>query len=421
MCGIFGFSGAHPVDVIRLQWLCYANEVRGDDSTGVYGQKLARSIEPAHAFINQPAFVEAVDGARLVLGHTRAATRGAVIEANAHPFIRELNNTVVVGTHNGVIPDWELRALSTKTNLPIPAVDSMMIYDYLLTHNMDYQRLADIQGSMALAFTVPDTPVLYLYHRKDRPLYYGFRSEGMYYSSESGPLVAIGCTDVKAVPVDTVVGFKEGVQVWDTYVKPPAEQSALPYGGNWRSKYNSRAWDKYYDDDLPDFRSTDSGSIIYGTLDVDFGRIVAPFVGAVVRLSHNGLVRSVVGVDGMFGLRLSPDDAGKQVDILVSTGFAPKDTLAKFNVYVPKFQSSVMFAHITVSLDGQNHKIKITEYRELTPDVERRLSALPCLQESVNRLNEQRFAQCLSKHGAKRVWKALRDKQMKNLYQQIKY
>lgn len=418
MCGIFGFSGAHPVDVVRLQWLCHANEVRGDDSTGVYGHKLARSVEPAHSFINQPAFVEAVDGARLVLGHTRAATRGAVIEDNAHPFIRKLNNMTIVGTHNGVIGDVELRALSSKTQLPIPAVDSMMIYDYLMVHNMDYQKLTDIRGSMALAFTLPGTQVLYLYHRQNRPLYYGFRQEGLYYSSESGPLLAIGCTDVKMVPVDTVVGFKDGIQVCDTYVQPPAVQPTLPYTGNRRSKYNLTYWDRYYDD-TPDFGATDNGSILYGTLNVDFGRVVVPFVGAIIRLGHNGLVRSVVGVDGMFGLQLSPDDAGKQVDILVSTGFAPKDTLAKFTIYVPNFQPTAMFAHITVSLDGPNHKIKITEYKQLTPDVERRLLTLPCLQESVNRLNEQRFSQCLSKHGAKRVWEALRKKQMKTLYQQI--
>ncbi len=227
MCGLFGYSGKDPVDILRLTFLAAENEARGDDATGVYGNFLSKSTKKAKEFVVTKDFRTAVQGATNIIGHTRKATVGYKIQANAHPFeVTEGKGDdakTVVGTHNGQVFSQCLEILQKKYDLSKTDVDSEFIYKFMLFNKFDYDKtLSELEGMMALAFIRPEFPEhLYLYHRESRPLSVGFINGNMYYSSESGPLDLIGCQSIEPLETDKLYIFKNGGLLEVSPVKKP--------------------------------------------------------------------------------------------------------------------------------------------------------------------------------------------------------
>jgi hypothetical protein len=107
MCGVFGFDLAPRSKVTKaalatlVASLAINNEERGAQSWGSYAplrDLLVKKVGPITGAggMNIPRQAEE----RLLLGHTRYATVGAITEANAHPF-RLAGG--LVGQHNGVV------------------------------------------------------------------------------------------------------------------------------------------------------------------------------------------------------------------------------------------------------------------------------------------------------------------------------
>jgi hypothetical protein len=252
MCGIYGFSGHRPVDETKIRWLAAENQVRGSDSTGVYGNHLYKDKLKAKEFIQTPGFRAAIKGALTIQGHTRAATVGSVSKENAHPFmffeggvatIEEADNVenkfMVVGAHNGfVIP--ELRQPHTKElGLKDLDVDSMMIFAALAKHK-DVNIISKIEMGAAISFVFPniDKDTLYLYKREEtRPLHVGEAPDGLYYSSEPEPLRYIGCRNIWPLSPNMLYTLHKG-QIIDTYRMPDAKLKSLAANvqrSTWRS------------------------------------------------------------------------------------------------------------------------------------------------------------------------------------------
>jgi hypothetical protein len=215
-CGLFGYSGKDPVDLLRLRYLACENQSRGDHSTGVYGNHLYKKAKEARDFVLDDEFYEAVVGANTIIGHTRHATMGAKIDRNSHPFevylTKNHTDPAVVGTHNGMLFTSVIKELCEKNELKEPEVDSELIYQIMVKCGFNYdEALSQIDGAMALGFIRPEHPdYLYLYHRQSRPLHVGFLNGNMWYSSESRPLHFIGCTSIAALDTDDLHVFRKG-------------------------------------------------------------------------------------------------------------------------------------------------------------------------------------------------------------------
>lgn len=114
MCGIVGLIARRPAgfdygSVDMFEELLLIDQLRGDDSTGVFGVDKKRNVgvlkvasHPKHLFACpewQKFRQHSYQNGMIMIGHNRAATKGEVKTANAHPFHE--NNIVLV--HNGTL------------------------------------------------------------------------------------------------------------------------------------------------------------------------------------------------------------------------------------------------------------------------------------------------------------------------------
>ena len=229
MCGIFGFSGVGKVDMRLLYKLALANESRGNQSTGIgiYDERFKDNTYYFKQAVSATDFLvngdlDRVEGAPIIIGHTRYATGGAVNAENAHPF-QEGN---ILGIHNG----WLLNQskFEEKYNLEKSAVDSNALYKALAATDNDYKNvLPGISGAMALAYIIDED--LYLYRRGSKPVFLVSTEEGVYFSSLEYPFLSHLSEDYKPfmIPEDRMVVFRHGKIISSEYVKPEPVSSTI--------------------------------------------------------------------------------------------------------------------------------------------------------------------------------------------------
>lgn len=171
MCGIVGMAGnILPVHEKAMRTLLILDTLRGEDSTGIVNigkwkdaeVKIAKSIGDPFQLFDHKSYEHAMSGSqRVIIGHNRAATSGAVSRNNAHPF----NHDTIVGVHNGTLRNKHV-LLDAKNY----KVDSDNLY-----HHIEEKGLRDamdiIDGAWALVWWDKVDHELNILRNKERPLW----------------------------------------------------------------------------------------------------------------------------------------------------------------------------------------------------------------------------------------------------------
>lgn len=192
MCGIVGFaSGYHngftgkEMDVF-YEMLFY-DQLRGWDSTGVFGADkysnvvIHKMADHASNFFQTPESSEfrkeMVKSGLFAVGHNRAATRGDVVDKNAHPFW--VDDKIVL-VQNGTWRGSHKHHHDTE-------VDSEALAKIIAHEPSLEEAFGKIQASFALCWFNTEEHTLNLIRNHERPLYIAqAETGGLIWCSEAG-------------------------------------------------------------------------------------------------------------------------------------------------------------------------------------------------------------------------------------------
>lgn len=166
--GTYGFKGEQR-DMFSL--LLMVDVLRGDDSTGAFtisnlgNVDLAKEASSSLDFIRRPEYKElagkAFQNGWAMVGHNRKATRGNIVDENAHPFI--VDDKIVL-VHNGSLNGDHKHHAETE-------VDSEAIAHVLAAHDDPEIALRKINGAFALIWYEVDHKRLNVVRNSQRPLW----------------------------------------------------------------------------------------------------------------------------------------------------------------------------------------------------------------------------------------------------------
>ncbi|AJT60766.1 putative amidotransferase [Citrobacter phage CVT22] len=209
MCGHVGVAGHIGAKEERVfKTLLRLDTLRGEDSTGVASMTstgavtISKDATNAYAFLSSQAGKKPFYGwNRIMLGHNRWATKGAVNVENAHPF--EFGH--IVGAHNGTLKNHHNLLDGNKFS-----VDSQAVFYHMSEESVEDLWL-NLNGAAALVWINKVEKSINFLRNKERELYYTVSKDGksFFWASEFWMLV-VACAK-EGVEVGTPVMFKENV------------------------------------------------------------------------------------------------------------------------------------------------------------------------------------------------------------------
>ncbi len=194
MCGIIGIigNGAAVADPIfeGLKRL----EYRGYDSAGIAtiadGALHRRRAEGKLSAL-RTALTAAPLAGNIGIGHTRWATHGAPITANAHPH----STARVAVVHNGIIENYKpLKQELEAAGAHFTSDTDTEVIAHLFTHHLDAgadvataarETFAALQGAYAVGLIMPDHADMMIASRHATPLAIGYGEDAMYIGSDA--------------------------------------------------------------------------------------------------------------------------------------------------------------------------------------------------------------------------------------------
>lgn len=199
-------------------------EYRGYDSAGVAtlenGQIGRRRAEGKLRNLEELLKVEPLHGTSGI-GHTRWATHGKPVEANAHPHMTD--DVAVV--HNGIIENFrELKAQLVAEGAPFSSDTDTEVIAHLITRELRagkdpvaavYQTLAHLQGAFALAMIFRGYDDLMIVARQGSPLAIGYGDGEMFVGSDAIALAPFTDQVAYLEDGDWAVITREGVAIHD--------------------------------------------------------------------------------------------------------------------------------------------------------------------------------------------------------------
>ena len=218
MCGLVGVitkarNGYNHKQIEVFETLLWLDTLRGEDSTGIFAIDnignvgIAKQIGTGEAFLGtetwnkkfRPALIQHGWG---LFGHNRKATRGTIIDENAHPFWVD-DKLVLI--HNGSFNGCH-RALADT------AVDSHAIAHVLAEHGSDdiEGALKKVNAAYALIWYDTEKKRVNMIRNDQRPLSWVETADAWYFASEKEMLeFALGRHNVVIPDKNGVYSFPE--------------------------------------------------------------------------------------------------------------------------------------------------------------------------------------------------------------------
>lgn len=238
MCGLAFFNGSKPANLIAMRMLGVLNEERGTHSCGVYlngGIKWGVDKQAHFREFSAANDLSFVGDDYNMLIHTRASTYGQHTVANAHPFgIKVKDDRLVyndlegpydfVGMHNGTLESWSVTDLrKVEPLLSDVVMDSKVLLGRIMLDD-DLQVLSQYEGAAALAWVTGKNKLCVFKgannNIEERPLYYCYQPEGMYFSSLEKSLKSVfPGTEIFPVKNNQVLYLENGKIVKDEIIE----------------------------------------------------------------------------------------------------------------------------------------------------------------------------------------------------------
>lgn len=177
MCGIVGVAGPLVLkDEATMKRLLLLDYFRGPDSTGMAQIKNGKDIEVCKIASNpidlfgMAKFKTMLSGSasKAWIGHNRAATRGQVTSANAHPY----HFGKIVGVHNGTLEYMSQKDLEKAAGEEF-ATDSAAIFACIDRIGIE-ATVPLLRGAWSLVWYDQEEDSLNFLRNKERPMWYSW-------------------------------------------------------------------------------------------------------------------------------------------------------------------------------------------------------------------------------------------------------
>jgi len=254
MCGIIGVVGDADALEILLAGLARL-EYRGYDSAGVAVQGPGGGLWRARAADGTRSVAALAErcaaapgGVTTGIGHTRWATHGAPVEANAHPHVDCAGSIAII--HNGIIENHAALAerLRAAGHAYVSGTDTEVLAHLIEEHRGAGLSLPDavtaalreVTGAFSIAVLDAATPGMIVAARRVSPLIVG-RAEGVTYLASDIPAILERTRDLVAVEDDqvavlTAAGLElrdlDGVEVAPTALSVDWDVETAELGGH---------------------------------------------------------------------------------------------------------------------------------------------------------------------------------------------
>lgn len=238
MCGIVGVAGNISKGTREaFRFMLLVDQIRGVHSTGVASVDKYNDVSVIKKAMNSSDFLDlksangVIDGAdnTVMIGHNRAATKGAVNNTNAHPFI----HGNITGVHNGTLRNQAL--LDDHKDFD---VDSDNLYYHMSLNGVD-DTVSKLYGAYTLVWYDEVEESLNFTRNAQRPLHYAFSEDGkeLFWASEPW-MIVVGCNkgnikigQIFELAIDTLMTFDmSGFTKWkDKITDRKTTRKVTPY------------------------------------------------------------------------------------------------------------------------------------------------------------------------------------------------
>ena len=218
MCGLVSIiprnpQGFYASHLDLLEQMLILDQLRGKDSAGAMtATRSGDAMVIKHATRHVTLMFEtkewnkfrqkAIQGGRFVVGHNRAATRGAPNSDNAHPFVEGR----IMLAHNGTLDHSNIKELSPNKEV---TVDSNAIAVALNEDTPD-NVIPRIQGAFALIWYNNEDETLYAVRNDQRPLHLITTKDFYFLMSEPWMMMSLWARMATSTKVEDMAELKPG-------------------------------------------------------------------------------------------------------------------------------------------------------------------------------------------------------------------